>query len=201
MYLKTIQYEISNSYLSQDDKDELNEQIIEIKKKMRIDVSKEKEFNIIKSRIQQLDYKFNCHTGVQILDLPGYARGALIAYEIRSVADIYKLPRKDINYLDYYNGSHFEIIVVELKRMGLKFPTQKCISELSNEEKQMLREALLKKITEISEQTTDTTDKKLSNKIEELAQMYVLLEEKKKELASKLELIDKSNNPDHTDLE
>jgi len=225
-YLRTIEYEIENKYLSEDSRAELNELVTEIKNKMKIDISEENEFDVIQYRINQLDNRFNRSTGIQILDVPGYVKSALRAHNVRNIMDICKLSKKDINYLEYYSGTHFDIIRAELKRLGLSFPPKEALScdvmnnasyfnaynvdlirffidksELSNERKQQLRESLLGKITTISEQTTDQVDKKLSDKLEELDKMYKLLEDRKNELENKLESFSRVDNQNHTDIE
>ena len=226
LYFEQIRYNAHSSIMKDDSIKEIESRINSIKDDSEITISGEELSQNIRSRISKLDYSFDYDSGIDNLDLPDEVVRVFKLHGIDKILDIYRLRDRDIDYIKKRFGAYFDMVVFELNRIGFEYPLRGkspnnmmkyatymnrrnielimfLIDEannISNEEKEKLKEELFDKIKQVEKKDDEEVDAKLSAKIKNLQTAYKTLMEKEEEL-SNMEIIQEMNNPDNQDLD
>ena len=226
LYFEQIRYNAYSSIMKDDSIKEIESRINSIKDDSEITISGEELSQNIRSRISKLDYSFDYDSGIDNLDLPDEVVRVFKLHGIDKILDIYRLRDRDIDYIKKRFGAYFDMVVFELNRIGFEYPLRGkspnnmmkyatymnrrnielimfLIDEannISNEEKEKLKEDLFDKIKQVEKKDDEEVDAKLSAKIKNLQTAYKTLMEKEEEL-SNMEIIQEMNNPDNQDLD
>ncbi len=223
IYLEQIRWGIRSSIMQEGSKEELEERINTIKETYGIRISNEDLIDIITARIEQLDKRFYHDIPVTVLDLPSIVIKALKAHGIEKIREIYSLRDRDVTFFKKQYGAYFDLVVAELKRMGLEYSVSDDIPstilrkstymnrvnigflmylinefDIDESKKRSLMEALLEKTAEYDKTDIRDVDKELEEKIEELREAYHTLEEREETL-SELETNQNKTDTDQDD--